>query len=625
MSASADFAATYREHGAVSSWFRARAKFLLIAPTLVLFSVFLIFPYINMLVMSFRNPSTRVVFAPGFTLNNYLSALTDSYYLLVLWDTMVFGIVTTAVCLAIGFPVAYHLARTNSRFKGVLYACVLSPLLVGVVVRCYGWIVLLANNGLINTGLRDLGLIETYIPLMYNQFGVGIGLVHVFLPFMILPLLGAIQSIDPALEEASQSLGASRLRTMIRVVLPLSLPGIQAGTILVFVLTISSYVIPILLGSFRVMIMPTLVVQQLLDAMLWPFGAALAFILAVSGGAVIYVYLKFTSAFMPDAKIARQGRSLALAERVASRAAALWSMVGEAAERAMAAAQWRNVVAQWRRAQDTAAWMVFVRHRKAVARRAYLAGIVLVYALLLLPLIIVVLASFNAGELLTFPPKGFSLRWYVSFFDSVSFMNSLYYSLRIAAICTVVATILGTMTALYSVRFAGRWRERLRVLIMAPLLLPEILTAIALLLFYYNIGIGTRSFAGLVVGHVLITLPFVFLGISSSLYNFDMSLEEAARSLGAGKLMTFIRITLPIIKPGIIAGAMLAFIISFDLFAISLLLKGIGIATLPIQLFDYVRWDFDPTAAAVATVSIAITLSVVMLTEWLVGLRSLRF
>jgi len=102
-------------------------------------------------------------------------------------------------------------------------------------------------------------------------------------------------------------------------------------------------------------------------------------------------------------------------------------------------------------------------------------------------------------------------------------------------------------------------------------------------------------------------------------------LEEAARSLGAGKFLTFMRITLPIIKPGIIAGAMLAFIISFDLFAISLLLKGIGVTTLPIQLFDYVRWDFDPTAAAVATVSIAITLSVVLLTEWLVGLRSLRF
>jgi putative spermidine/putrescine transport system permease protein len=172
-------------------------------------------------------------------------------------------------------------------------------LLVGVVVRCYGWIIILANNeGLINNTLREMGLVKTYVPLMYNTFGVSVGLVHIFLPFMILPLLGAIQSIDPALEEAAQSLGGSRLKIMARIVFPLSMPGVQAGTILVFVLTISSYVIPILLGGFKVMIMPTLVVQQLLDAMLWPFGAALAFLLSISGGIVVYLYLKATSRLM---------------------------------------------------------------------------------------------------------------------------------------------------------------------------------------------------------------------------------------------------------------------------------------------------------------------------------------
>ena len=270
----------------------------LVLPTAGLLVAFLIFPYLNMVVMSFRNPSTRQVFAPGFTFGNYLDALldTDLFYLEILWDTMVLGVVTTAICLILGFPVAYHLARTSSRFKSVLYAFVLSPLLVGVVVRCYGWIIILGNNdGLINTVLMDIGIIETPMMLMYNTFGVTVGLVHIFLPFMILPLLGAIQSIDPALEEAAQSLGASRFRTMVRVVFPLSLPGVQAGTVLVFVLTISSYVIPILLGGFTVMIMSTLVVQQLLDAMLWPFGAALAFILSIAGGVVVYVYLRLTS------------------------------------------------------------------------------------------------------------------------------------------------------------------------------------------------------------------------------------------------------------------------------------------------------------------------------------------
>jgi putative spermidine/putrescine transport system permease protein len=203
-------------------------------------------------------------------------------------------------------------------------------------------------------------------------------------------------------------------------------------------------------------------------------------------------------------------------------------------------------------------------------------------------------------------------------------MTSLYFSLRLAAVAMLVSTLLGTAAALYVVRFAGKWRDVLRLLIVAPLLLPEVLSAVALLFFFYSIGLG-KTVGALVVGHVLITLPFVFLAVSSVLYNFDDSLEEAARSLGANKFTTFRRITLPIIKPGVISGGLLAFIVSFDLFAVSLLLKGIGVETLPIQLFDYVTWDFDPTAAAVSTVSIAITLVMVLLMEKLVGLRSLRF
>jgi len=262
---------------------------------------------------------------------------------------------------------------------------------------------------------------------------------------------------------------------------------------------------------------------------------------------------------------------------------------------------------------------------RARARRTLFLGFVIAaYCFLLLPLVIVVFASFNAGELLTFPPQGFSLRWYSHFFNSTPFITSLYFSLRLAAVTMVVSTLLGTGAALYVVRFAGKWSDVLRLLIVAPLLLPEVLSAVALLFFFYNIGLG-KTAGALVVGHVLITLPFVFLAVSSVLYNFDDSLEEAARSLGANKFTTFRRITLPIIKPGVISGGLLAFIVSFDLFAVSLLLKGIGVETLPIQLFDYVTWDFDPTAAAVSTVSIAITLVMVLLMEKLVGLRSLRF
>lgn len=251
--------------------------------------------------------------------------------------------------------------------------------------------------------------------------------------------------------------------------------------------------------------------------------------------------------------------------------------------------------------------------------------ICLVYAFLILPIAIIVLMSLNAGEFLAFPPKGLSLRWFGSLFGNEGFMRAIRSSLLIASIATVVSSIIGTAGAIYVVRYATSMRETLRVLLMLPLMLPEILTAIALLFFLYATGIGTKTIFGLVVGHVLVTLPYVFINVTSSLYNQDASLEEAARSLGASPLRAFLRVTLPLIKPGIITGALFAFVISFDLFNMSLLLKGIGMTTLPLQLFDYLRWDFDPTAAAVSTMSIVLTLAVVVWVDRVVGLRSLRF
>jgi putative spermidine/putrescine transport system permease protein len=181
------------------------------------------------------------------------------------------------------------------------------------------------------------------------------------------------------------------------------------------------------------------------------------------------------------------------------------------------------------------------------------------------------------------------------------------------------------MAALFYVQHAGRWKETVRVAMLAPLLLPEVLTAIALLFFVYAIGIGTRSMFGMVVGHVLMTLPFVFINVAGSLESFDPDWDMAARSLGAGRWTRFRRIMLPLIKPGVIGGALFAFIISFDMFTISFLLKGIGTSTLPIQLFDYLRTNFTPEAAAVSTLSVLLTLGVVIVSDKVLGLKLHRF
>lgn len=249
--------------------------------------------------------------------------------------------------------------------------------------------------------------------------------------------------------------------------------------------------------------------------------------------------------------------------------------------------------------------------------------VALLYLFLLAPIIIVVVAAFNSGQYLRFPPEGFSLRWFEKFLQSEPFVDAFLFSVRLAIIVTVLATVIGTAAALYIVRHSRRFRAGLQLLIISPLPVPAILTGIALLIFFYAIGLGTRGMVGLVIGHTMVSLPYVFLTVSTVLVGFDRSLEEAARNLGAGPWTTFRRVTLPIIKGGIISGSVFAFIVSFDQFPISLLLASVGSTPLPLQLFDYLRFSFDPTAAAVSTISILMTVVVVLITERLVGLESL--
>lgn len=275
----------------------SRGAFWLIAPALVLLGVFLLLPYMNIVLMSLRPPAVGAPYGAGWTLGNYARALSDGYLLGVLGDTLLLGLTVTPICLLLGYPVAYHLARTSSRWSGVLYVLVLSPLLVGVVVRSFGWLILLSGNGVINRALIDLGLIQSGLQLMNNRVGVTIALVHVFLPFMILPLMGVIQSIDPSLESAARSLGASPLRAFLRVSLPLSWPGIQAGTVLVFVLTLSAYVTPVMLGGARVKTVSVLVVQSLIDNFQWPAGAAQALVLTACGILAVVIYGRLTRRF----------------------------------------------------------------------------------------------------------------------------------------------------------------------------------------------------------------------------------------------------------------------------------------------------------------------------------------
>jgi ABC-type spermidine/putrescine transport system permease subunit I len=255
-----------------------RAAIILLLPGLLVFFLLFVLPQAGLLAWSFQPTGAP---GPNPTLDNYARFLGDPHYLGILIQTLVMGIEVTLIALVLGYPLAYWLARTDSRWKTLLLLMTVFPLLTSAVVRSFGWMVLLYRTGLVSNVLRASGLARGPVELMYSQPGVVIAMTEVLLPFMVLTLYGVIQSIDRDLEDAAMNLGDGPAGALVHVTLPLSMGGILAGSLLVFSLAISSFVTPSLVGGPRVQVMATTIYDQTISLLNWQFASAVAAILLV--------------------------------------------------------------------------------------------------------------------------------------------------------------------------------------------------------------------------------------------------------------------------------------------------------------------------------------------------------
>jgi putative spermidine/putrescine transport system permease protein len=251
----------------------------------------------------------------------------------------------------------------------------------------------------------------------------------------------------------------------------------------------------------------------------------------------------------------------------------------------------------------------------------YLGVNALIVAFLLAPIAIVVVFAVNPTPFIQFPPVGVSPRWFQKFFASRDFMSAIRLSLTVAAVVAAIATVMGSSAALALARGRLPGARLLTATFLSPLMLPAILTGLALFQLYVLLDVG-RPVWGLVAGHVLLAIPYVVRTTLAVLHNFDRGLEEAARNLGASPVRTFFEVTLPLIRPGVLAGGIFAFIVSFDQFPVSLFLVSPGQETLPITLFNYLKYDLDGTIAAASMVSILLSVAVVLVLDRTVGLRT---
>ncbi|HEY0122238.1 MAG TPA: ABC transporter permease, partial [Rhizobium sp.] len=243
------------------------------APVAAVFMlVFFALPVIYLFAMSLSeySPTEGVVWT--LSLANYRDAVSDAFFWEVAWRTLRLSLFTTLACLIVAFPVSYYLVTAQGWRQLLVFIILLMPLVTSVTVMSYGWLILLGREGVVNSLLLSLGIVSAPLTLMHNEAAIVVGLVHIFLVFMVISIAGSLQSVNPSLALAARSLGARPSSVFLRITLPLCMPGIKAGALLVFSLSMSAYAIPGVLGGSRYKFISTLVYQQAISLFNWPFG-----------------------------------------------------------------------------------------------------------------------------------------------------------------------------------------------------------------------------------------------------------------------------------------------------------------------------------------------------------------
>ncbi|MEJ8567210.1 ABC transporter permease subunit [Wenzhouxiangellaceae bacterium CH-27] len=559
--------------------------FLLVLPAFLFLAAFYLFPLIQIVALSFQGG--------GGLFENYGSLLSDPLRLTVLLNTLKLSAGVALLCLVLGYPVAYLMVNARPERRSALMLIVLASVWVSILVRTYAWMVLLARRGPVNALLQFLGLTDEPLTLLYTDFSVYVGMVHVLLPFMILPLYSVMQRIDLGLVRSARSLGCGGFLGFWFVFLPLSLPGVVAGVLLVFLVSLGFFITPALLGGAGDVTFVMLIEQELAQFLNWGVASAMSIVLLVATLVLVALY-RFL--MRSDARLAgADNRILGLLSvlmRSALRSRAVRRTLGVAGYGAEGSVAWlRRIVALVVRAVP---WLVV--------------------GFLVLPLLVIVPLSLSSSPFLEFPPPGITLRWYVQVFSRMDWLGPIAVSVRLALVVGVGATLLGLLASVALVRGSFPGKGLLAGFIVSPMIVPVMVLAVAMQYFMARLGLaGTLS--GLALSHVVLALPFVVVVLTGALQTVDTGLERAAQALGATPFVAFVRVTLPLIRPALLTSGLFAFLVSFDELVIALFLAGPATKTLPKRMWEAVREEIDPATAAVAVLVTGVCVLGLLLAE----------
>ncbi len=517
---------------------------------------------------------------------------------------------TTVFSVIAAYPVAYLLSTVRGSTRNTLIIWVLMPFWTSFLVRTFAWMVLLGRNGAVNQFLDILGIVDppTFI---YNFSGVMIGMVHALMPLCVLTMLSVMESIDHNLSRAASTLGARPGQAFWRVYFPLSVPGVAAGALLVFITALGFFITPALLGSERETVIVQLIIFQIKDMLNWGFAGAIAVFLLIVALIIFFIYDRLVGLSTLSGGSARAetnaksnfigwvGRRLGgLFIEVMARGS---DLIGQGMERAFP------------QRPD--------KPRRKGGRAAIWATALLVIVFLAVPAFFIIPVSFTEAQFLSWPPRGFSLQWYESVLSNPVWVEAGLRSLLIAISAGGLGMLFGVPAAFYIARKA-RFKTAMIGFLVSPIIMPNIIIAVSLFYLYARLGlVGTDL--GLVIGHTVLAVPYVVVTMIAVLKHYDERLDHAAYTLGANKARTFVHVTFPLMRAGMVAAFMFAFIISFDELTIALFVTGGQVTTLPKKMWDDALLQVSPTLAAVAAM-VLVFMTIVILVSELVRRRGVQ-
>lgn len=590
------------------------AKYLLITPStiILLFAFFIPILYLFGLCVYHGIPGSGLIDYSNPNLDNFVRFL-DPYNLKVLIRTLRISFVATLVALLVGYPIALSMTKGSNTKKSIMLALLLTPLVTNVVARTLGLMIIFGNNGPVNKIIKILGF--EGIKFLGEEVGIVLGLVQVYTPYMVLSIKAVLENTNFNLQEAARDLGCSKWQAFRKVVFPLSMPGVVAGCLFVFLLSFSSYITPKLMGKGTIMTMSMYVYQQGMSLMDWPFAAAVAIILLVVSLVLVTLYNKMTS------RIERMNDRTGMYRNVNYSSGwhqftakikdffyDIYASLMRSLERSEGA---RNAM----RSCSTA----FEKVGAVLVKCWVVLGVVFIVC----PLPIVIISSFTEANLVYFPPKGFSLKWYVGLLEKTEYLRSFLVSLRLAFVAVAVALAFGTMVAVALTRFKFRFTNALRTFFLSPLMIPGVIFGLAACRFAARIG-WNASFKALLCVHIVISSTYVIRTVLSSLIGFDVSIEEAARDLGASSWQTFCKVTFPIIRPSIIVAGLFSFIVSLDETTVSVFLVGGQSVTLPVRIFSQLEYGLEPTITCISSLLVVFALIILLVIDRLIGLHKFK-